>query len=83
LEAQQVYTDLLAIYADQPMLQLEATSIHTELTIMKLDDKWRKPYATFLNLWSSRIQELESIEDEAIDDDTKCIWLTNTLQGHK
>jgi hypothetical protein len=50
---------------------------------MKLDDKWRKPYATFLNLWSSLVQELEIIEDKAVDDDTKRIWLTNALQGHE
>jgi hypothetical protein len=53
LNAQQVYTDLLAIYADQLTLQLDAINIRTKLTIMKLDDKWRKPYATFLSLWSS------------------------------
>ena len=50
---------------------------------MKLDDKWRKSYETFLNHWISRVQELESIEDKDVDDDTKRIWLTNTLQSHK
>jgi hypothetical protein len=50
LDAQQVCKDLLAIYADQLTMQLDATSIHSEFTIMKLDDKWRKPYATFLHL---------------------------------
>jgi hypothetical protein len=48
-----------------------------------LDDKWRKSYAAFLNLWCSHVQELESIIDKAVDDDTKRIWLTNTLQSHK
>jgi hypothetical protein len=28
---------------------------------MTLDDKWQKSHAMFLNLWCSRIQELESI----------------------
>jgi hypothetical protein len=55
LDAQQVYKDLLAIYADQLTMQLDATSICSELTIMTLDDKWRKSYATFLNLWCSRV----------------------------
>jgi hypothetical protein len=50
---------------------------------MKLDDKWRKSSATFLNLWCSCVQELEIIEDKVVDDDTKNIWLTNTLQSHK
>jgi hypothetical protein len=28
-------------------------------------------------------EELESIEDKAVDDDTKRVWLTNTLQSHE
>jgi hypothetical protein len=50
LDAQQVYKDLHAIYADQLTMQLDAISIRSKLT-MKLDDKWRKSYATSLNLW--------------------------------
>jgi hypothetical protein len=83
LDVQQVYKGLLDIYADQLTMQHDATSIRSELTIMKLDDKWCKSYATFLNLWCSRVQELESIKDKAVDDDTKRIWFTNTLQSHK
>jgi hypothetical protein len=65
-----VYTDLISIYADQLTLQLDTISICTKLNIMKLDDKWRKPYATFFNLWSSRVQELESIKEKSDDNDT-------------
>jgi len=50
---------------------------------MKLDDKWRKKYETFLNVWVNKVQELESIEDKLVDDETKRIWLTNTLQSNK
>jgi hypothetical protein len=64
-------------------MQLDATSIRSELTIMKLDDKWRKSYATFLNLWCIRVQELESIKDKAVDNETKRSWLTKMLQSHK
>jgi hypothetical protein len=71
IKRESLYKDLLAIYADQLTMQLEATNIHSELTSMKLDDKWRKSYAIFLNLWCSRVQELESIKDKAVDDDTK------------
>jgi hypothetical protein len=39
-----------------------------------------KSYFTF---WSSKVQELESIEDKNIDDDTKQIWLTNSILGQK
>jgi hypothetical protein len=50
---------------------------------MKLDDKWRKGFETFLTYWSSKIQDLESIEDKEIDEETKRIWLTNALMGQK
>ena len=83
LDGQAVYNDLLNVYNDQLSAQIDATTLRSELTIMKHDDKWRKTYETFLNYWSSRVQELESIEDRDVDDDTKRIWLTNTLQSHK
>jgi hypothetical protein len=50
---------------------------------MKLDDRWQKGFETFLHHWTSKVQELETITDKAIDDETKRIWLTNTLQGQK
>jgi hypothetical protein len=84
LDAQKVYRDLIAIYADQLTIQLDDTSICSELTVMKLNDKWRKSFASFLNcLWCSRVQLLESIEEKSVDDETKRIWLTNTLQSRK
>jgi hypothetical protein len=43
-------------------MQLDATSIRSEITIMKLDDKWCKSYAVFLNMWFGQVQELESIK---------------------
>ena len=33
----------------------------------------------FLHFWTAKIQDLEGIEDKLVDDDTKRIWLTNTL----
>jgi hypothetical protein len=83
LNGQLVYEALQKVYDDQLSAQLDATNIRSELTIMKHDDKWRKSYETFLSHWISRVQELESIEDKDVDDDTKGIWLTNTLQSHK
>ena len=83
MNAQKVYASLLAAYNDQLSTQLNATKLRSELTIMKLDDKWRKGFETFLHHWTSKVQELETITDKAIDDETKRIWLTNTLQGQK
>ena len=46
-----------------------------------MDDKWRAVYERFLNLWTNKIQDLESIEDCAIPEQTKRIWLTATLHS--
>ena len=79
LDAQAVYADLLDTYHDHLSSTLTATRIRQELTLMKLDDKWRKSFESFFHLWTSKIQDLESIEDKLIDDDTNRIWLTNIL----
>jgi len=83
MNAQLVYGQLLATYDDQLTIRLDASNLRSELTIMKLDEKWKKNFETFLTFWSGRIQDLENIEDKPVDDDTKRIWLTNTLQSHK
>ena len=38
-------------------------TLRSMLTVMKLDDKWRKDFYSFLTHWRSQIQEFESIED--------------------
>ena len=83
MDAQLVYKELFAVYNDDLSVSLDASTLRAELTVMKLDDKWRKGFETFLTHWSSKVQELESIEDKSIDDSTKRIWLTNTLLGQK
>ena len=81
-DAQLVYKDLLASYTDQLSTEMSATTLRSELTLLKLDEKWRSGYEHFLNLWTTKIQDLESIQDSNVDDDTKRIWLTATLQSH-
>ena len=36
----------------------------------------------FLNTWSTKILDLENIEDTTLGDDVKRIWLNKTLQSH-
>jgi hypothetical protein len=48
---------------------------------MKLDHKWRKSFDSFLHFWTAKVQGLEGIEDKLVDDDTRRIWLTNTLSS--
>jgi hypothetical protein len=60
---------------------LSATKLCQELTLMKLDDKWRKRFESYLHFWIARIQDLEGIVDKPAGNDTKRIWLTNTLSS--
>ena len=82
VDGQKVYTDLLAVYDDNLSAQLAATQLRAELTVLKLDDRWRMGYEHFLNHWFNKVLELEFIEDTVIDDNTRRIWLTNSLLGH-
>jgi hypothetical protein len=79
LDTQKVYASLLDVYHDHLSTKHTATKLCQELTLMKLDDKWRKSFESFLNFWTAKVQDLESIEDKLVDDDNKRIWLTNTL----
>ena len=81
MDAQKVYAALLDVYHDQLSTKLSATKLRQELTLMKLDDKWRKTFESFLHFWTAKVQELEGIEDKPVDDDVKRIWLTNTLSS--
>jgi len=81
MDAQKVYAALLDAYHDQLSTKLSATKLRQELTLMKLDDKWRKTFESFLHFWTAKVQELEGIEDKLVDDDVKRIWLTNTLSS--
>jgi hypothetical protein len=82
-DAQKAYAELVAIYQDDLSTQLLATALRLELTNLKLDDKWRTSYETFLTSWTSKLQELETIEDQVIPDQTKRIWITSSLSTHK
>jgi hypothetical protein len=68
LNAQKVYASLLEAYNDQLSSRLSASKLRSELTVMRLDSKWRKGFETFLHYWTTKIQELEGIEDKAVDD---------------
>jgi hypothetical protein len=77
--AQLVYAGLLQAYEEDLSTSLLATDIRSELTLLRFDDKWKKSSELFLLYWKSKILELEQLEDKAIDDSTKRLWLTATL----
>ena len=78
-DAQSVYSGLLREYEEDLTTSLQATDLRTELTLLRFDDKWKKSSEAFLLAWKAKILELEQLEDKAIDDSTKRLWLTATL----
>jgi hypothetical protein len=70
LDEQKVYSSLLDVYHDYISTKVSATKLCQELTLMKLDNKWRKSFESFLHFWAAKVQDLEGIEDS---------WLMMTL----
>jgi hypothetical protein len=73
-EAQTVDASRLDVYHDHL-----SNTLTSRLTLMKLEDKWRKSFESFLYLWTENVQDLDGIEVKMVDDDTRLIWLTSTL----
>jgi hypothetical protein len=49
------------------------------LTLLRFDDTWKKYSESFLLHWTSKIPLLEQLEDKAVDNATKRLWLTAAL----
>ena len=77
--AQHVYIALLSVYEEDLSTSLLATDLRSELTLLRFDDTWKKNSEAFLLHWTSKILQLEQLEDKSVDDDTKRLWLTATL----
>jgi hypothetical protein len=79
LGVQKAYAVCLDVYHDRLSTKFSEIKFCQELTLMKLDDKWRKSLASFLHTWIAKSQYLEGIEDKLVDDNNKHIWLSNKL----
>ena len=80
-DAQKVYANLVDVYEEDLSASLVASDLRSQITILRLDDKWKKGIETFLQFWLSKILELEQIEDSTICDVTKRQWLVATLSA--
>jgi hypothetical protein len=74
-----VYAALLSVYEEDLSNSLLATDLSSERTLLRFDDSWKKSSDSFLLHWTSKILQLEQLEDKAVDDATKRLWLTATL----
>ena len=80
-DAQKVYSGLVEVYEEDLSASLAAADLRTQITILRLDDKWKKGIETFLQVWLSKVLELEQVEDSPVSDVTKRQWLTTTLSS--
>jgi hypothetical protein len=80
-DAQKVYTGLVEVYEEDLSASLAAADLRTQITLLRLDDKWKKGIETFLQVWLSKVLELEQVEDSLVSDLTKRQWLTTTLSS--
>jgi hypothetical protein len=64
-----LYGALLEDYHDPLSIYLSAAKICQELTLIKLNDKWRKNFESFFHFWTAKVQDLEGIEDKPVDDE--------------
>ena len=55
MNAQKVYAALLSVYHGNLSASLEESTLHSKLTGMIVDDKWRKGFELFLTRLSSHL----------------------------
>jgi hypothetical protein len=82
MDGAKVYKELVSAYDDTLTSSLASSYLREQITLMKLDDKWKASYEEFLNHWSTKIYELETLEDIIVDDEQRRIWLTSALIGN-
>jgi hypothetical protein len=81
MDAQKIYAALWEVYDDPLSINLSANKLCQELTLMILDDKWRKSFESFIEFWTAKVQDLEGIEDKPVDDETKRISYQHSFES--
>ena len=82
-DGQAVYRDLLEAYASGTAKDLSADSLETQLRAMKLDSNWTKSVETFVNTWTTKMYDLESIQDKSVSDSDKRRWFIQSIKSHE
>ena len=80
-DAQKVYANLVDVYEEDLSASIVASDLRSQITILRLDDKWKKGIENFLQFWLNKILELEQIGDSTICDVTNRQWLVATLSS--
>jgi hypothetical protein len=80
-DAQKIFTELCAAYEDSVSSGMAASALRSELLLLRLDERWKKPLESFFVFWSNKVIDLENIEGNLVPEAEKRLWLTNTLQS--
>ena len=81
--AQYAFADLTIAYTNNVDIQMEITTLRSELTTLRLDGSWKRSCEAFLTSWAHKILDLEEIQNFQVPDKEKRQWLDATLQPHK
>ena len=82
MDGQAVYIAMEKEYTQGATAELAAERLRLELLKFKLDDKWSKSNEQFLDVWETKVQDLEQIQDTEVSEDRKREWLTTAIRPH-
>lgn len=81
--AQLAFADLTKAYNNNVSVQMEITTLRSDLTTLRLDGSWKRSCESFLTEWAHKILNLEEIQNFPVPDNEKRQWLDATVQSHK
>ena len=82
LDAQAVYSDLIAAYAQGTAADLAIESLERDIATMTLTDRWTGTVESFLDLWDHKVLDIEELRNDTVDGITKRRWLTAAIRTH-
>ena len=82
-DGQDVYCDLVKAYSEGTTASLSAETMEENLRKMKANKSWNKPLTTFLNTWTLRLNDLETVHDKHFPDSEKREMLIKAIKTHE
>ena len=58
-----MYDNLVDVYEEDLSASLIASDLRYQITLLRLDDTWKKDIETFLQLWLTEILDRKQIND--------------------
>ena len=82
LDGQAVFSLLENEYSKGATAELAIERLQNDLLKLKLDDRWPKSLESFLDMWDSKVEDLETLMDTQVSDDRKHEWLSSAIRPH-